>query len=94
MIIEIIMLDLEHDYHEIIANFTNAIDTEEFLNSHNTAWNKREERLNNEYQDEMVKYETLLVEYNHKIKERNSKNFLSKLFAEDITKPVKPERRS
>ena len=39
-ILRVIMYDLEKDYPEIINNFTKAIDTDEFINSHQLAVKK------------------------------------------------------
>lgn len=94
MIVEIIMLDLENDYTEIIENFTKAIDTEKFIESHDTAIKLREERLDKEYQDDLNEYQAQLIEYQNKIKEQKSKGFFKRLLAEEISEPQKPERRN
>ncbi|OXA99391.1 hypothetical protein B0A75_11310 [Flavobacterium oncorhynchi] len=93
MIVEIIMLDLEFDYQETISNFTKAIDTEEFINSHKLSLEKRENRLNEEYQKELKEYEIEMTEYRKEMEQYKSKNFFSKIFAEEPLEPFAPEKR-
>ncbi|MGQ1911581.1 hypothetical protein ACT3CE_17590 [Marinifilum sp. RC60d5] len=93
MIIEIIMLDLEYDYHEIINNFTRTIDTEEFIQAHQKAVKEREVRLETEYQEKLNRYETKMKEYEDKMKEQQSKSFFKRILSEEIKKPRKPIRR-
>jgi len=92
-IIQIIMLDLESDNMEIISNFTKAFDTEEFIESHNQAVKKRQDRLDEEYGELMKEYEIQMSDYRRKKEEHKSKSFFSKIFADDIIEPEKPERR-
>lgn len=95
MIVEIIMLDLESDYSEIISNFTKAIDTEEFINLHDIAVKKRNERLDKEFSEIMEQYEIEMTAYRNKLKEHQSKSFFSKLLGDkEPTPPEKPIRRS
>lgn len=93
MIVEIIMLDLEFDYHEIISNFTKAIDTEEFINSHELSLKKREIRLDEEYQNELKEYEIEMNEYRKEMEQYKSKNFFSKIFAAEPIEPFDPPVR-
>ncbi len=94
MIVEIIMLDLEKDYTEIISNFTKAIDSEEFINLHDLAVKKREERIDKEFAEIMKGYEIEMTAYRNKLEEHKSKNFFSKIFADEPIEPEKPIRRS
>lgn len=94
MIVEIIMLDLEKDYSEIITNFTKAIDSEEFINLHDLAVKKREERIDKEFAEIMKEYEIEMTAYRNKVEEHKSKNFFSKIFADEPIEPEKPIRRS
>lgn len=94
MIVEIIMLDLENDYTEVISNFTKAIDTEEFINLHELAIKKREERIDKEFAEIMKEYEIEMTAYRNKVEEHKSKNFFSKIFADEPIEPEKPIRRS
>lgn len=94
MIVEIIMLDLESDYKEVISNFTKAIDSEEFINMHDLAVKKREERLDKEFAEIMKGYENEMVIYRAKLEEHKSKSFFSKIFADEPIEPEKPIRRS
>lgn len=94
MVVKIIMFDLEYDYQEVIRNFTNAIDTEEFVKLHDVAVQKREQRLDEEHAINLNVYEEEMVLYNEKIKDKKSKSFLSRIFSsEEIIEPIKPERR-
>jgi FtsZ-binding cell division protein ZapB len=93
MIIEIIMLDLESDYPEVINNFTSAIDTEKFIQSHQEAIQKRKDRLENEYQEKLERYKEKLKLYEEKVQEQRSKSFFKRILSEDIEKPRKPIRR-
>jgi hypothetical protein len=92
-VIRIIMYDVEYDYREIIDNFTKAIDTQEFIDSHEVAESKRNIRLDKEYAEEMKTYEVEMFDYRRKISEHKSKNFFSKIFAEEPIEPLKPVRR-
>lgn len=94
MIVEIIMLDLEYDYTEVISNFTKAIDSEEFINLHDLAVKKREERIDKEFAEIMREYEIEMTVYRNKLEEHKSKNFFSKIFADEPIEPEKPIRRS
>ena len=94
MIIEIIMFDLEYDYPEVIQNFTKIIDTEELVRGHELALKKRDERLEMEYQNELEVYNSEMLEYNNKIKEKKSKNFFARLVSEEIIAPTKPNKRT
>jgi hypothetical protein len=94
MIVEIIMLDLEFDYQETISNFTKAIDTEEFINSHELSLKKRDIRLDEEYQNELKEYEIEMNEYRKEMQQHNSKNFFSKIFTAEPIEPFDvPVRR-
>jgi hypothetical protein len=94
MIIEIIMLDLEFDYHETISNFTRAIDTEEFIKSHELSLKEREKRLDQEYQNDLKEYEIEMNNYRKEMEQYNSKNFLSKIFTAEPIEPFDvPVRR-
>lgn len=90
MIVEIIMLDLEFDYEETIQNFTNAIDTEIFIQSHETSLIKRKMRLEEEYQRELKEYELEIQEYKRQLAVYKSKNFLSKIFTSEPIEPFDP----
>ena len=92
-IMKIFLLDLEKDNREIIDNFTRAIDSEEFIKSHELAVRKREERLDKEHAEKMSDYEIEMTAYRNKLKEHQSKNFFSKIFAEEPIKPEEPIRR-
>lgn len=92
-VIRIIMYDVEHDYREIIDNFTKAIDTQEFIDSHEVADLKRNMRLDKEYAEEMKTYEHQMFDYRRQISEYKSKNFFSKIFSEEPLEPLKPVRR-
>lgn len=92
-IIRIIMYDVESDYREIIDNFTKAIDSQEFIDSHEIADKKREDRLDKEHAEDMKSYEVEMFDYRRKISEHKSKNFFSKMFADEPVEPEKPIRR-
>lgn len=92
-VMKIFLLDLEHDNREIINNFTKAIDSEEFINSHELALKKREERLDKEYSEKMKEYEIEMADYRNKLQEHKSKSFFSKIFADEPVQPEKPSRR-
>lgn len=94
MIVEIIMLDLEYEYPEIISNFTRAIDTEAFIEAHEMSIKKRQDRLEQEYQKELIEYKEEFEIYRQRLEAKKSKGFLSRLFSEDIQEPVKPIRKS
>lgn len=92
-IIKIIMFDLEFDNLEVIENLNKFIDNEDFINGHDIAVKKREERLDDEYVKLLKEYEIEVDEYKLRLEERKSKGFFSKLFSEEIVKPIRPERR-
>lgn len=54
-IVKIIMNDSEKDNPEVIANFTQFIDNEEFIEGHVQALKKKEERLKREEQEELIR---------------------------------------
>lgn len=91
MIVEIIMLDLEYDYFEIIQNFTNSFDNEEFIKSHQLAVEHREKRLKEEYEDSLKVYQDSLLEYQEK---KKSQGFFKSIFGEALVEPKKPILRS
>ncbi len=92
-IMRIFLFDLEKDNREIIDNFTKAIDSEDFIKSHEMAIKKREERLDKEYAEKLKEYEIEMNDYTNRLKEHNSKNFLSKWLDDKPIEPKKPERR-
>lgn len=92
-VIRIIMFDLENDHKEQIRSFTKAIDNLEFINSYENAIQEREKRLDDEYKEILKDYHIKLQQYNQQLKDYNSKNFLSKAFADKPIEPIKPVRR-
>lgn len=93
-IMRVFLLDLEKDNREIIDNFTRVIDSDEFIKSHEIAIKLREERLDKEFAEILKKHEIEMMEYRKKLEEHRSKNFFSKMFANEPTAPEKPTRRS
>ncbi|WP_268035063.1 hypothetical protein [Algoriphagus sp. PAP.12] len=91
MVIEIIMLDLEYDYYEIIQNFTNSFDNEDFIRSHELAIKLREKRLKEEYEENLKVYQESLLEYQEK---KKSQSFFKSIFGEALVEPMKPILRS
>lgn len=79
-----LMDDETHDYFEIVFNFINHLDNENFINNHTKAVYKRERRLDDEYNIALNDYRTRLNEY-------KSKNFFSKIFTSEPTKPIRRE---
>ena len=92
-VIRIIMYDVESDYREIIDNFTKAFDNQEFIDSHELAEKRREDRLDKEHAEAMKSYEVEMFDYRREIAEHKSKNFFSKMFADEPIEPIKPVRR-
>lgn len=92
-IVEIIMLDLEDDYKELIQAFTKAIDNKEFIHDYEEAKKQRDIRLQKEYEKQLEVYQKELEIYNEKLEAQNKKGFFSRLMADEIEEPVKPELR-
>lgn len=92
-IIKIIMLDLEFDNKEIFENLNEFIDNEKFIQGHENALKKRQERLGKEYQDELKEYEIKLKDYQIELEHHKSKSFFKKLMNSVAEPPKKPEKR-
>ncbi|WP_439475710.1 hypothetical protein [Algoriphagus formosus] len=91
LIIEIIMLDLESDYQEVISNFTKSFDTEEFIKSHEDAIEKRKMRLKIEYEEAMKNYE---IKYKEYLEKKKNTGFFKTLIGNSPIEPLKPILRT
>ncbi|RAI84188.1 hypothetical protein [Algoriphagus yeomjeoni] len=91
MIIEVIMLDLEYDYEEVIKNFTNSFDNEAFIEAHDQAMKLRTERLKNEYDANLIQYN---VDYEAYLENKKNTGFFKSIFGESLVEPSKPILRS
>jgi len=93
-IIKIIMLDLEFDNKEIFENLNLFIDSEEFIEGHEKALEKRAIRLDKEYEDDLKKYEVELKDYQIQLEHHKSQSFFKKLISSVSVEPqVKPIKR-
>ena len=91
MIVEVIMLDLEHDYQEVIKNFTSSFDTEEFIIAHDFAIKNRGLRLKYEFDENLIQYHKDYKEY---LEKKKNTGFLKSIFGESLIEPTKPILRS